>query len=82
VRWLRGWSEDMDTFAVFIVLWIFVLTTGGVVIGSVVVLVDSQYDFHTFSNDLQNQGYWVIAGALVVAARMLRPLAKNGNGKP
>jgi hypothetical protein len=74
---LRKLSHDMDLFVVFIVVWIIGLSTVGVIVGFIVTALSGDYTFHQYMNDLERQGNWIVAGAIVLAARVLRPLGAD-----
>lgn len=75
---MRRLARDRDLFAVVVVLWILALATLGIVTG-IVMVATTGYGFHTFMGDLKRQGNWIVAAAVVTAARVLRPLDRNGN---
>jgi len=72
----------MDAFTAFVAVWILGLVTVAVVVAFVVTLTSDTYHYGDLMDDLGHLGPWVLAGAGVVAARVLRPLRRNGDVVP
>jgi hypothetical protein len=77
MRPLRRLADDHDLFAVVVVLWILTLATVGIVVAFAVTITSETYHFDQMMSDLKRQGNWIVAAAIVVAARVLKPF---GNG--
>lgn len=78
MRPFRRLADDRDLFAVVVVVWILLLATLGIAT-AVVMVATTEYSFHVMMGDLKRQGNWIVAAAIVAAARVLRPLDKNGH---
>ena len=66
-------GASMDTLVLVIVYVALGLTAYVVVVGGIVCVVTDSYAFKEYIQDLRQMSNWVLAAAIVVAAKLLAP---------
>lgn len=69
-------AHHMDVLVIAIVYTALGLTAFVVVVGGIVCVTDDQYPFKQYIADLRQMSNWVLAAAIVVAAKLIAPYVK------